>query len=296
MNIQYLAQKFYDHSIHFKGFSKATVKRYRQAINYYCQFTSFTTIEEVTNKSIRELFYYGRVEKHWKPSSFISYQKSLSVFFKWCVAKKYITEDPIADLESPRIEKRLPTKLTKHEACRVLESIYNYPYDSNLIRYRNHAIFSVMILAGLRKQEVIRLRYTDVDFENNSLFVHEGKGSKDRAIPINAVLRVNLEKYVQERKKCGKTCIEFFASSVKNRGISETTFKRIIDSVRKYTGITFTAHKLRHTFATLMMQGGCDIYSLSKMMGHEDIKTTTLYLFANQEHLRSQILKHPLNN
>ena len=68
-----------------------------------------------------------------------------------------------------------------------------------------------------------------------------------------------------------------------------------MDQVRKSSGVTFTVHKLRHTFATLMLEGGCDIYSLSKMMGHSDINTTTIYLAASAEHLRSQMLKHPMN-
>jgi site-specific recombinase XerD len=64
----------------------------------------------------------------------------------------------------------------------------------------------------------------------------------------------------------------------------------------KASKIKFTIHKLRHTFATLMLEGGCDIYSLSKMMGHTDIKTTTIYLAASAEHLRGQMMKHPLND
>jgi len=70
--------------------------------------------------------------------------------------------------------------------------------------------------------------------------------------------------------------------------------KRLFAKIKKSSGIYFTPHMLRHTFATLMLEGGCDIYSLSKMMGHSDIKTTTLYLSATVKHLQSQMLKHPL--
>ena len=64
--------------------------------------------------------------------------------------------------------------------------------------------------------------------------------------------------------------------------------------IKSTSGVKFTIHGLRHTFATLMIEGGCDIYSLSKMMGHSDIKTTTIYLSASVEHLRDQMKKHPL--
>lgn len=296
MNIQFASQLFYDHSKYFRGFSKATIKRYRQAVNYYCRFSSFTELEQITEKSLKEMFYYGRVERNWKPASFISYQKSLSVFFSWCIKQGYMHENPIADLESPKLERHLPKSISKQDAFKLLEFVYNYPYVNKFMRYRDHAIFSCFILAGLRKQEILRLRYTDVDFENMVLFIHDGKGSKDRVVPINATLAISLEKYLQERKKKNITCIGFFASSLQNRGISESTLKRLIESVRKQTNISFSSHKLRHTFATLMIQGGCDIYSLSKMMGHNDIKTTTIYLYASSEHLRSQIEKHPLDN
>lgn len=66
--------------------------------------------------------------------------------------------------------------------------------------------------------------------------------------------------------------------------------------IRKASGIYFGVHKLRHTFATLMLQGGVDIYSLSKMLGHSSITTTTIYLYASVDHLRGQMLKHPLND
>jgi site-specific recombinase XerD len=81
-----------------------------------------------------------------------------------------------------------------------------------------------------------------------------------------------------------------------NGGLTEISLKRLVAKIRNATGMSFTIHKLRHTFATLMLEGGCDIYSLSKMMGHSDIKTTTIYLAASAEHLRAQMVKHPLND
>ena len=79
-------------------------------------------------------------------------------------------------------------------------------------------------------------------------------------------------------------------------GYTNDGLKRLVVQVRKTLGMNFSIHKLRHTFATLMLEGGCDIYSLSKMMGHSDIKTTTIYLSASVEHLRNQMTKHPMND
>jgi len=217
------------------------------------------------------------------------------VFFRWCVKEGYMVKNPILDIEKPRLEKKLPPKLTKQGALRLLEVAYNFPYEYKFLRYRNHAIFSVFIFAGLRKQELINLKYTDIDIENMTLFVRQGKGGKDRIVPICGALAQSLKKYLEERKRLNKTNPEFFCSLRGNVGLSVNGLKKLVDQIRESSGVVFSVHKLRHTFATLMLEGGCDIYSLSKMMGHSNISTTTIYLAVSAEHLRAQMIKHPLN-
>ncbi|MCW3111488.1 MAG: hypothetical protein JWQ09_5994 [Segetibacter sp.] len=295
MNIEILANKFYDYSYCFRGYSKPTIRRYRQAIMFYCKFSQIEEIEQVSAKNIQALFFYGRSERNWKANTFLSYHKSLAVFFNWCKDKGYITVNPTDDLEVPKLNRKLPAKLTKQDSFRLLETVYNYPYKSKLIQYRNHAIFSTFIFAGLRKKELLNLKYTDVDLENLTLFINQGKGSKDRIIPISSTLVQSLKRYLDERKKLNIVCPEFFTSSIRNRGFTEINLTRLVQKIRNATQTPFTIHKLRHTFATLMLEGGCDIYSLSKMMGHGDIRTTTIYLAASAEHLRAQMVKHPLN-
>jgi site-specific recombinase XerD len=205
-----------------------------------------------------------------------------------------MASNPIDDIEVPKLERRLPSKLSKQEAQRILEVIDNYPYDNKFLRYRNYAIFATFIMAGLRKNELLKLKCNDVEIENLSLFIRQGKGNKDRVVPINYKLAEILNKYLIERKRLNKTCPEFFTSYTYNQGFTHSGLVRIVARIKKASGIKFHIHKLRHTFATLMLEGGCDIYSLSKMMGHNDIKTTTIYLAANIDHLRAQIVKHPL--
>jgi len=206
-----------------------------------------------------------------------------------------MSSNPIEEIEVPKLEKKLPSKLTKQDASRILEVVDNYPYDNKFLRYRNYAIFSTFILSGIRKKELLNLKLNDVDIENLSIFINQGKGSKDRIIPINYRLAESLQKYLEVRKKAYKTCPEFFTSYTYDMGFTESGLKRLVEKIISSSGIKFTIHKLRHTFATLMLEGGCDIFSLSKMMGHSDIKTTTIYLAASVHHLRDQILKHPLN-
>lgn len=212
MEIKILAQKFFDYSKYIKGFSAPTIKRYRQVINYFTNFAGITEIEQVTPENARNLFYHGRTNQGWTPNTFICYHKSLAVFFRWCVKEGKMAADPTEDIETPKLEKRLPSKLTKQEAMKILEIADNYPYQNKFLRYRNYAIFATFIMTGLRKKELLNLKFGEVDIENMSIFIRQGKGSKDRVVPINYSLAEILTRYAEERKRMNKTCAEFFTS------------------------------------------------------------------------------------
>lgn len=295
MDIQITAQKFYDYSRFMKGFSEETIKRYKKIINFYSRYCQIERLDEINSANVRGLFLYGRTERKWSSNTFIVYHKSLNVFFKWCIENGYIADNPVEGMEMPRLEKRLPPKLSKVEALRLLEVVYNLPYDYRYLRYRNQAIFAIFIHAGLRKHELLHLKLTDVDMEGMTIFVRQGKGGKDRIVPMSFTLANILKQYLLERKRLNKSCPELFTSLNRNVGFTDTGLKRLVNKVRTASKMHFTIHKLRHTFATLMLEGGCDIYSLSRMMGHSDITTTTIYLAASAEHLRKQMMKHPLN-
>jgi site-specific recombinase XerD len=296
MDLQILLEKFCDYSTSIKGYSKDTVRRYRFVVESYKKRAGISTISQISEENVRNLFYSGRIDRQWSVNTFIIYRKTLLVFFRWCIKEGCMEKNPVLDVEVPKMEKRLPPKLTKQATMRLLEIVYNYPYEYRFLRYRNHAIFSTFIFAGLRKQELLNLKFADIDIDNLSLFIRQGKGGKDRVVPISYTLAQSLNKYLEERKRLNKTNSEFFSSLRGNAGFTDNGLKKLVDQVKASSGIPFSVHKLRHTFATLMLEGGCDIYSLSRMMGHSDIKTTTIYLAASAEHLRSQMTKHPLNS
>ena len=295
MQIQEVCRQFYDYSRFIRGYSDETIRRYKNGVEFFARVEKIESMNQISDQKVKDFFLYGRTTREWQASTFITYHKTLVVFLRWCVEKKYISDNYAEDIETPKLNKKLPSRLTKQQANRILEITYNYPYKYTFLRYRNHAMFSVFFYTGLRKKELLKLRYTDVDLDNLSIFVYQGKGSKDRIIPISTKLAEILSKYVSERKRLDRTCPEFFTSLNRNNGVSNSSLKRLISKIKDVSGIYFTAHKLRHTFATLMLEGGCDIYSLSRMMGHSDIKTTTIYLATSAEHLRKQMGKHPLN-
>lgn len=295
MDIQLLLLKFCDYSKYIKGFTKTTIKRYRHSVTFFCRTLGVSELQEVNETNAIRFFFEGRALRHWSTNTYLSYHKSLSVFFRWCMNEGCLASNPLKAVELPKIERRLPAKLTKQQSQRLLEITYHYPYTHSFDRYRNHAIIATFMYAGLRKAELLNLKLADVDLDSLVIFVKMGKGNKDRTLPISYTLANILKRFLQERGRMNKTCPEFFTSTKNNRGYSETCLKRLIEKLRKISEVDFTIHKLRHTFATLMLEGGCDIYALSRMMGHNDIKTTTIYLYASVEHLKAQISKHPLN-
>jgi len=203
--------------------------------------------------------------------------------------------NPLNGIEKPRMEKRLPRRLTLNEAKLVLDASFHMKYAYQFECYRNRAIIGVMLFTGLRKQEVINLKLRDVDLKEKMIFVNQGKGAKDRSVPINAHLSVILQEYISDRERIGRESLQFFTGMNENRPFGIQCLKYLFDRLKKKTKLDFSAHTLRHSFATLMLEGGCDIYTLSKMMGHAKITTTTIYLACSHKQMAKSIEMHALN-
>ena len=155
-------------------------------------------------------------------------------------------------------------------------------------------LIALFMFTGIRLNELFNLKMQDVQFTECRIFVRSGKGNKDRFIPMNHDLAKHLQPYVRERDHHRRQCSYFFVSLKLDQRMGTKVVPRLVDKLREASGVHFTPHMLRHTFATLMLEGGADIFAISKMMGHSDIKTTTIYLSATTAHLVSEIEKHPL--
>ncbi|NND77025.1 MAG: tyrosine-type recombinase/integrase [Flavobacteriales bacterium] len=296
MNIELLFEEFCQYAQVMKGQAPKTISRYRSLIPFFFKYTKVDSIGDLNEQMVYDFFMYGRTERNWSNNTFITYYMSLLGFFKWCCMKGHVTHNLVEHIELPRKEKRVPRKLTIQQSMQLLKVARNYPYKYHFLRYRDHAIFATYLYTGIRKSELLNLTLIDVDLKNLTLMVRQGKGRKDRIIPIGYQLAHILNKYLKERKRLRKSCPSFFTALRGNKGLSPGSLKYVTERLKNASGLDFSIHSLRHTFATLMLEGGCDIYSLSKMMGHSDIKTTTIYLSASAEHLRGELNKHPLND
>lgn len=295
MNIKILHEQFCNERLLIKNFTESTIVWYKRTLSFFLKFNpDIESVDEVSTTHLERWLYDGRIKRNWTADTFLNYYKGIKVFLDWCVKKGYISENPILPIEKPKLEKKLPKRISIQDAMKLLEFSFHKKYRYRFEAYRNRAIISTFIYTGLRAKELLDLRLCEVDTDNNVLSVVAGKGKKDRVVPMSSKLKVYFLQYIRERGRLGRNCERFFVSIRGDVPFTYNGMKKMVDELKTATGISFSPHKLRHTFATLMLEGGCDLFSLQKMMGHSDIKTTTIYLSASVSMLQKQILKHPL--
>jgi integrase/recombinase XerD len=197
-------------------------------------------------------------------------------FFAWLVKQNHIPADPSAGLERPRGEHRLPvTALSIDEVEAVLEQ----PDTSTLGGFRDRAILEVLYATAIRRAELCSIQLHDIDWGRNVLFVRQGKGRKDRVVPIGARARAWLEVYrdhVRPQLVAGREAPWLFL----NRDGGQIAPKKLTGRVGRYIAAVRpggSCHLLRHTAATLMLEGGADIRYIQALLGHESLDTTQIY-------------------
>lgn len=293
--LQELLTKYLQHCSIIRNFSHITIIGYRSTFTPFFRETNVKYPKDLTKPVIENWFFNGRLNRKWSASTFRDHFKRLNPFIKWLISNDWLDLNPLDKIEKPRMEQRLPKTLSRDESQLILDASFHMRYQYKLEKYRNRAIIGIMLLSGLRRQEVIKLKLNDIDLVNHSIFISQGKWSKDRIVPVNSKLESILYEYLKERDRHDKTSIQFFIGVQKNRPIGASCIKKLIDRLRKVTKIHFSAHTLRHAFARLMLEGGCDIYTLSKIMGHAKITTTTIYLSCSNQQMSKSIEMHSLN-
>lgn len=216
-------------------------------------------------------------------------------FFNFLLLDGYIDNDPSELLESPKIGVKLPTVLSLSE----IEMLQNVIDVSTKEGQRNRAIIEVLYSCGLRISELISLRFSDMFLDEGFIKV-EGKGSKQRLVPISETAIREIKSYLFYRNsmepKKGHEDIVFLS----NRGtaISRIMVFHFIKQYADEAGIkkSISPHTFRHSFATHLLEGGANIRAIQLMLGHEKITTTEIYTHMDREFLRQEIIEHHPRN
>ena len=212
-------------------------------------------------------------------------------FYRFLLLDEYITADPTELLESPKIGLKLPEVLTINEINDILDTI-----DLSLPEgQRNRAMLEVLYSCGLRVSELISLRYSDVYFDEGFIRV-EGKGSKQRLVPISETAIREIKNYLLDRNlmvvKKGFEDILFL--SRRGTALSRIMVFHIIKQQTEMAGVhkNVSPHTFRHSFATHLLEGGANLRAIQEMLGHEKITTTEIYTHIDRQFLRKEILEH----
>lgn len=187
-------------------------------------------------------------------------------------------DDEAEKLKPPKVPKSLPKALTREEIKRLLSVIPP-------TRKRDRLIVLLLYGAGLRVSEVCNLRRKDVDLERSLIVVRGGKGAKDRVVPISETLARTIKEYLQSREDGSEYLLVENRRKNKDK-ISPKTVWYILKEYGKKAGVEVTPHKLRHSFATHMLEEGVDIRAIQELLGHSNLSTTQIYTKVTVEHLR----------
>jgi integrase/recombinase XerD len=198
--------------------------------------------------------------------------------FKWLCRHNHLLANPAADLDLPRVEKRLPRHvLTASEAERVIA----LPDVDEAMGLRDRAILEVLYSTGMRRMELANLKLYDLDQERGTVFIRQGKGKKDRMIPMGARAFGWVRRYLDEARPSLSLTPDDGIVFLTNVGLVFEP-NRLTQIVRQYVdaaelGKTGACHLFRHTCATLMLEGGADIRFIQAMLGHAELSTTEIY-------------------
>lgn len=288
-------EKFLQYCEFFRNYSPYTLNGYRSNLGCFLKHSKLRYPSQLNKEIFEQWLMNGRLKRKWSAATFLHKHKYWNVFLAWMVKEEIIEENFVVDIEKPRLEHRIPRTLTKEQARLVLDAAFHRPYAYRFEKYRNRAIVAVMLLAGLRRKKVMQLKLNDVSFETKTLFIQQGKGNKDRMIPMNAKLIQILNEYMRDRRRLKKQNMYFFVSVQNDNQIQEKCIARLFIKLRASTKLDFSPHTLRHAFARLMLEGGCDIYTLSRLMGHSKITTTAIYLSCSNQQMTQAVEMHSLN-
>ncbi len=215
---------------------------------------------------------------------------AIKSFYKYLTIRtKQLQENPVADLEYPKIRKSLPKYLTLEQSAALLQAV------SGQNEKRDYAILMLFLNCGIRRSELVGLNLTDV-YEDRIRVV--GKGNKERFVYFGEACRKAIDAYLSERKKQVLSDNRALFGSRDSNRISVSAVHRLVKKALLQAGLDstqFSAHKLRHTAATMMLSGGVDVKTVQEVLGHENLNTTQIYTHIENTELKVAALANPLS-
>lgn len=224
------------------------------------------------------------------PSARARKLSAIKSFYKYLTVRtKQLSENPVADLEYPKLRKSLPKYLTLEQSAALLQAV------SGPNEKRDYAILMLFLNCGIRRSELVNLNIMDVYADRIRVL---GKGNKERFVYFGSSCRKAIDAYMEERsQKVLSDNRALFGSRDSNR-ISVTAVHRLVKKALLQAGLDstqYSAHKLRHTAATMMLSGGVDVKTVQEVLGHENLNTTQIYTHIENTELKIAADANPLS-
>ncbi|MFZ6017652.1 MAG: site-specific tyrosine recombinase XerD [Nitrospirota bacterium] len=271
-----------------RGLSRNTVESYSGDLRKFEGFLSKRgkRVESALRSDIVD--FIENLRSDYSISSICRFISSIRGLYRYLLIEKIISADPSENLQTPKRWERLPRSLSISDVMALLET--NVP-DSTTIR--DSAMLELLYSSGLRVSELVSLKLGDINFEAGFLRVI-GKGSKERVVPVNPRAIEKIKKYIQEQRLNilkGRRSPYLF---ITKRGgpMTRQRFWQTIKIFGKRLGIELSPHTIRHCFATHLLEGGADLRSVQKMLGHSDISTTQIYTKVTTDRIKKIYAEH----
>lgn len=281
----YLTARYVEH-LRIRNYSEQTVYARVKSLRYFrlfCMQIGVLEARQITRAVVlnyqQHLFNYRKVngkplgvntQRHWL--------HDLSVFFSWLTREGLVVYNPAGDLDLPRHVRQLPRTVFSHPEMEVILSV---PDINTPLGLRDRAILEVFYSTGIRRQELRDLQIYHIDFERQIVRIEKGKGGKDRIIPIGKRALKWLEKYLVEARPRFMPSINEHSLFLNPQGqpMNPSRMGKHIHDIIKASGIgkTGSPHSFRHTFATVLLENGCDIRHIQILLGHASLVTTQIY-------------------
>ncbi len=276
-----------------KKLSNNTIYNYTKDLESYLLYLKNKKISNFSAVTLKLLNDY--VEKLRKDGlnykSVARHITSIRELHKYLVLNNRITNDVTENFKTLKSEKHLPSVLKSNEIATLLDIKIN-----NAFKYRDKAMLEIMYGAGLRVSELVNLTIYSVDLENDIILI-EGKGNKERIVPLNPYAKDALQNYLEVRpsllKRKNGNPEKLFLNN-HGKGITRQGFNLILKNLLTEKNIKThaTPHTLRHTFATDLLNNGADLKSIQELLGHSDISTTSIYTHVVNNKLKSDYMKY----
>jgi len=249
----------------------------------WCQERDLRRPAEITRPIIerfqRWMFLYRKPNgRTLSFTSQLSRLAALKSFFRWMARQNHIAASPAADIELPRVRRSIPREIL---TAAEVEAILALPVIADPEGLRDRAILETLYSTGIRRAELAHLSIWDLDAERGTLLVRQGKGRKDRVVPIGERAVAWIDKYQADVRSSLATSPDDGSLFLTNWGeaFNPDRLSHVVSAYVKKAGVTKhgSCHLFRHTMATLMLENGCDIRFIQQLLGHESLQTTQIY-------------------